>query len=126
MNGWLACEDRWLRALLLATIPPSAATPGLVAVNLATFQTRLDRAAPPLLRLGLRAATWILTWLPLLLPTFFRPFFGLSDDDRDRFLTLMAASDVFLLRQLAATVKVIACFALFADTDARAALGVQP
>ena len=126
MNGWLAIEMQWLRLLLNATVPDLPDRAGLPGVDLAAFWPELARAAPPLLRLGLRATTWTFTWLPLVLPGYFRPFFALSVDKRDAFLSHMGGTNVFLLRQLAATLKVIACFALFRDPASRRALGVVP
>ncbi len=126
MNGWLAIELRWLRQLLDATIPDLPERAGLGSVDLTTFWPELAATAPPLLRFGLRASTWIFTWLPLLMSGYFRPFFALSPDRRDAFLTQMGRTNVFVLRQLAATLKIIASFALFRDPASRRALGVVP
>ena len=126
MNGWLTVEMRWLRLLLDATVPDLPDRAGLPQVDLTTFWPELAQVAPPLLRLGLRFTTWTFTWLPLVLPGYGRPFFALSADRRDAFLAQMSDTPVFLLRQLAATLKVIACFALFRDTPSRRALGVVP
>ena len=126
MRGWSDFEMRWLRLLLNATVPDLPERPGLPSLDLAGFWPLLSHAAPPLLRLGLRATTWTFTWLPLLLPGFYKPFYALNDDQRDAFLSRMGATSVFLLRQLAATLKIIASFALFRDPDARRSLGVIP
>ena len=128
MNGWLSFEKRWLHNLLHALVPaqPGCQAPGLQTLDLAPFWLMLSAAAPPLLRLGLRASAWLLTWLPLLTPGFFRPFFLLSTDDRDRYLMQALNSRLFLVRQLVQTLKIVSCFALFRDPIARQALGVQP
>ena len=124
MNGWSALELRWLRLLMDATVPDLPERAGLPGVDLTTFWPELGRVAPPLLRFGLRVTTWAFTWLPTVLPRYHKPFFWLSPDQRDAFLSQMATTDVFVLRQLAATLKVIACFALFRDPASRRALGV--
>ena len=126
MTGWLDFEMRWLRLLLDATVPDLPERAGLPSVDLTTFWPQLAQAAPPLLRFGLRATTWIFTWLPLFLPGFYRPFYALTADQRDLFLCRMGATPAFVLRQLAATLKVIASFALFRDPASRRALGVVP
>lgn len=126
MKGWLDFEMRWLRQLLDATVPDLPERAGLPQVDLMTFWPELGQAAPPLLRIGLRVTTWVFTWLPLVLPGFYRPFFALAADQRDAFLSQMGDTPVFLLRQLAATLKVIASFALFRDPASRRALGVVP
>jgi len=128
MSSWLSFEKRWLHHLLGAVVPaqPDCRAPGLQTLDLRPFWLLFGGAAPPLLRLGLRVSVWLLTWLPLLTPGFFRPFFLLSVDDRDRYLTQALISRLFLVRQLAQTVKIVSCFALFRDPAARAALGVQP
>lgn len=126
MSGWQDFELRWLRLLLNATVPDLADRPGLPGVDLTTFWPQLSDAAPPLLRLGLRATTWIFTWLPLVMPGMYRPFYALSEDQRDDFLCRMGNTSVFVLRQLAATLKIIASFALFRDPASRRALGVVP
>ncbi len=126
MNSWLDFEMRWLRQLLDATLPDLPERAGLPQVDLTSFWPELAQSAPPLLRLGLRATTWIFTWLPVVLPGYYRPFYALSADQQDAFLSRMGHTPVFMLRQLAATLKVIASFALFRDPASRRALGVVP
>lgn len=120
MIPWAAFERRWLDALLAAMIPPSAARPGLGDLDLAPFHAELGAAAPPLLRLGVRTATWVLTFAPPLLVGRLTLFGGLSPADRDRLLVRAYGSRSFLLRQLALTVKLAASFGYFRDPRARA------
>ncbi len=128
MNGWLPVERRWLLLLLDAVIPalPDDPAPGIGALDLTTFWSTFEATAPPLLRFGARASVWLLTWLPLVTPGFFRPFFALGADARDHYLSAALESRVFVVRQLVQTLKIIACFAMFRDPGARAALGVTP
>lgn len=104
-------ERHWRDALLAAMIPPSEAgrLPGLGALDLTPFWLTYREAAPPLLRIGFRLAVLALTWLPVMLHG--RPFHRLPPDDQDRFLTRMAVSRSYVLRQLVTVVKLIACFA---------------
>lgn len=121
MMAWTAAERRWRDTLLAALIPsgPGDGPPGLADVDTTSFWIDLERAAPPLLRLGLRLAVWVLTWLPLLFIGCPRRFSALGPTDRDRMLERVAASRVFLLRQLLQTLRVIACFAYFRAPEVR-------
>lgn len=123
MTGWLPFEKRWLLLLLQSVLP---GTPGMGTIDLAPFWPMLHASAPPLLRFGLRASVWLLTWLPVLTPGAWRPFFLLGEEGRDLYLCRTLESRVFLLRELVQTLKIVSCFALFRDPQARAALGVQP
>jgi hypothetical protein len=124
MTGWTRLERRWLAALCAALVPADAAgrLPGLAAVDTARFWTACARAAPPLLRFGLRASVWVLTLWPLV--ALGRPalLHRLSPARRDLVLARAAASRSWLVRQMVATVKLLACFAYFADPGVRARL----
>jgi hypothetical protein len=141
MNSWTGLEQRWRDTLLAAMIPsarrePVVGTangelsargshaaapelPGLAELNLEPFWSELERCAPPLLRLGLRVAVWALTWAPLLLLGRARTFGGLRRTDQDRLIDRATRSRWALLRQLALTLKVVACLAYFRDPAAR-------
>lgn len=121
MRGWFEFERGWLSALVEAMIPADASTgrPGVAAARLREFDDVLAVAAPPILRFGLRASVWLLTWLTLWPGFGGRPFHRLDADRRDRFLVRAGTSDVYLLRQLATTIKLIACFRYFDDPELR-------
>lgn len=122
MNTWSERERRWRDALLTAVIPASALEPeqpGLAEVDTEPFWSEMERAAPPLLRLGLRVAVWVLTWAPLLLIGRARSFGRLADSEQDRLLEQASSSRWYLLRQLVMTLKAIACFAYFRAPTAR-------
>lgn len=122
MIVWTPWERRWRDALFGALIPPHAKGPGLGALDLTAFWNELTFVAPPLLRLGLRVAVWMLTLSPLLLLGRVSLFPGLSDDEKDALLTRADSSRLFLLRQLVAVLKVVAGFAYFSDPRVRASL----
>lgn len=122
MNTWSERERRWRDALLAAMIPASALDseqPGLEAVDTEPFWNEMERAAPPLLRLGLRFAVWVLTWAPLLLIGRAHSFRRLAGPEQDRVLERAASSRFYLLRQLVMMLKAMACFAYFRVPTAR-------
>lgn len=98
--------------------PPAAS-----AEAQARFWRTLDGAAPPALRLGLRASVHALNLLPLLRRGFGRTFLALSPDARARCLEELEHSPRYAVRQSVATLKILACFAYFEDDEARARLG---
>lgn len=123
MIPWTRFERRWRDALMAAVLPPAAdgSLPGLGDLDLDGFWRELRAAAPPVLRAGLRASVWALALAPLLLGRR-RTFLGLSADERDALLARAAGSRSYLLRQMALTLKTLACFAYFRDPAARAAV----
>lgn len=125
MDGWFGFEREWLATLVEAMIPgdPELGRPGVAGAENATFAAQLDVAAPPILRFGLRASVWLLTWMTLWPGFGGRPFFRLDGDRRDRFLVWAGTTDAYLVRQLATTIKLIACFRYFHDPALRARAG---
>ncbi|MBW1880539.1 MAG: hypothetical protein JRI25_03980 [Deltaproteobacteria bacterium] len=123
---WLPMEQRWRDCLLAAVLPPDPATgrAGIGDLDLREFWEQLQRVAPPLIQLGLRAAVWVLTWSPVFLLGRLRSFGGLSPEERDTLLVRAAGSRWYLLRQLADLLKLMACFAYFRHQSIREKLGV--
>lgn len=99
-------EQRWCERLLQAVIPGPN---GLASIDLTAFWVRFQAAAPPHLRLGLRVATWGLSFAPLFICR--RPLFRQSDPD----VCLQRVAAWPVLMDLAEIVKVVACFAYFQD-----------
>ena len=125
MRSWFLFEQRWLAALVEAMIPadPAKDRPGVAAARLDEFAAVLDAAAPPILRFGLRASVWLLTWMTLWPAFGGRPFHRLAADRRDAFLVWAGTTDAYLVRQLATTIKLIACFRYFDDPELRRRAG---
>ncbi len=125
MKGWAAFEVRWRDATFAALVPaaPDGSHPGLAAVDTAKYWEDMERSAPGLVRLGLRASLWAVALLPLLLVGRLCFFASLSQSLKDRMLEKMASSRLYLLRQILATLKMLACFAYFRDPLVREKLG---
>jgi hypothetical protein len=121
MQHWSQHEKHWGMALFGAIIPPHPQQTLLSFYQVETsgFWERFSRVAPAQLRWGLRAGVWIFTWLPLFLPRFRGRFHRLSSEAQTRFLYTMADSRSFVLRQIAVTLKLFACFAYLHDPIVR-------
>jgi hypothetical protein len=122
MNGWTEPERAMRDALFAAMIPgdPASGLPPVGEIDLTAFWDELGRAAPLLLRLGLRATVWALAVLPVVVLRVPRTFVGLDEDGRQRFLERAAASGSFLVRQMVLTLKTVACLAYMRDGRVRA------
>ena len=94
--------------------------PGIGGLDLTAFWVRFRAAAPPLLRFGLRASVWTLTFLAPLLIGRIRLFSWLPPADRDEALRRAAVHRSYYVRQLTLTIKLIACLAYFRDSAPRA------
>ncbi|MBI5524984.1 MAG: hypothetical protein HY897_01475 [Deltaproteobacteria bacterium] len=124
MVGWAPFEMRWRDALLGAMLPGDGDRPGFDDIDLREFWAIYDTHAPPLVRIGLRAATWFLTFLPLFVSGCRKPFFRLDADRRDRFLRAASSSRFYLVRQLMMTVKTFAAFGYFSNGVVRGLFGI--
>ena len=105
--------------MLGAMLPASEHVPGYGAADLSLFWMRYPDAAPPLLKLGLRAAVW---WVSLW--CFARHWaspVSVSAQQRDQLLADLSSSRFYLNRQLMLVLKLIATMALFTDSQARLA-----
>lgn len=110
-----------------AMIPPLPATEGRPAVpapeGLDDGIRQLLDGMPPLQKLALRFAVWLVAWIgPLYagrLPTFQR----LSSGDRDRALSRMGRSDLFVVREMVVLVKLVAGLVRELDPGFGKALG---
>lgn len=122
MIGWTDPERRLRDALFAALLPgdPESGLPSIAALDLRAFWEDLDRAAPPLLRFGLRGSVWALSLLPIVIVGVPRTFVGLDDEARQRFLDRAAGSGSFLVRQVLLTLKTVACLAYLRDPAVRA------
>jgi len=114
-------ERRWRDTLLDAMIPsiPASRLPGISSLDLSSFWKEYIERAPFLLRVGFRLAVWIMTFLPIFSFNFSKPFYALTPDQRDAFLVRSSKSNLYLVRQLATTIKLIASLAYFHDPIVR-------
>jgi hypothetical protein len=122
MIPWTRMERRWRDALLGAMIPARGVLPSAAALELDGFWRLYQETAPPLLRVGLRVAVWTLTLLAPFYARRARLFPGLPPVEQDRVLQRAAGSSSYLVRQLAMTLKLLACFAYLRDPRVRAAV----
>ncbi len=111
-------SDSALQRLLAATLPAhEPGRPGLGDLDLREFWRRFDRTAPRALKVGLPAAVWVLSLSVPLLVGRFATIRQLSDDDLDTLLNRANESRSFVIRQMVATLKIVACLAYFDDED---------
>ena len=116
---WMPFERRWRDAVLSGMLPASETVPGYGDLDTAGFWERYPTAAPPLLKLGFRAAIWAFgLWC---LARHRSGPAAVSIEDRGQLLADAATSRFFLLRQLALVVKLIATLAAFRDPAVRQA-----
>lgn len=108
----MAWETRWRDTIFAAALPADA--------DLQDFWPRFAAAAPWTLALGLRAAVWLLWLCPPALGLGPRSFGQLTLAERHRVLERCAESPLFLPRQLAEIIKVVASFGYFSSADVRA------
>lgn len=120
MPTWFTFERRWLLAILQAMLPARPGQLGVDAVDFSQFWPLFQQAATPLLRFGVRAATWFVALSPIFWIGRLKRFDKLSASDQDRVINAAAASDLFLARQMLNTLKIVACFAYFRETKLRA------
>jgi hypothetical protein len=116
-----AFERRWATQWFDAIIGDPPGAPPLLAAEPAAFWSALRRRAPGHVTLGLRAAVLALTFLPLTMPGFRRPFFALPRPQRLACAQAAADHPSLAVRQALATVKLLACIAWLERPDARAA-----
>lgn len=120
-------ERRWAELLFDALLGAGGAVPAMATVERATFWRCLGETTPPYFAPGLRAAVHALTFLPVTLAGFRRPFFALSPERRLACMEQLGRDPRLFVRQLLSTLKVVACLALFEDDGARRRFGeAQP
>ncbi len=119
---WTKTELRWREALCAAMIPASSqgSLPGSGDIDTEDFWKEYEEAAPGLLRFGLRASVWALTFSPVAYLRTIKRFEQLTDAERDAVLRKMSQSQLYLIRQLPLTIKLMTCFAYLRDDDVRA------
>lgn len=125
----LSFERRWLLTILAAIYPSGAderLPVGVTDVPARSFVDELWQHAPGETLLGVRLATWVLTFAPLW--TLGRPttFARLGDADRVRVLERVASSRVYALRELAEMLKMLGAFPYAGHEAVQRAIGMPP
>lgn len=110
-----AFERRWADALFDAVL-------GTPVDDRERFWALLAAHGPAALAPGLRLAVHTLTFLPLTLRGFRRPFFALDAPAQLACIEVMASHPRLLVRQVVSTLKVLASFALVEAPGVRSAL----
>lgn len=116
---WMDFERRMLHQILAAVIPADGGRPGLGDLDLTEFWVEFKSATTPLLAFGLRAATWFITFCPLFYLGKPRLFRHLDRSQKNLILIGALTSKSYLIRQMANTLKIVACFAYFRDASIR-------
>ncbi|MDP1828072.1 MAG: hypothetical protein Q8L48_32655 [Archangium sp.] len=120
-----AFERRWAELLfdaVLGTGEPGG-LPSLRSLDNGDFWHHLAKSTPPYFGPGLRATVHALTFLPVTMAGFRKPLFALSREARLACVEQLEASSRTTVRQLLATAKILACFALFEDDGVRRSMG---
>lgn len=121
MIGWSEWERRLLASILETMLPsPGPGVPGIGELDLTEFWRRFEESAPPLLRIGLRGATWGLGLGAVFLLGRPVSFDALAPADRELLLERASESEVFAIRQMVMVLKVVASFAYFHDPSVQA------
>lgn len=102
------------------------AEPRDVSLAVADFLDGYIRRVPFQAALGLRAAIWAITWLPVLFVGIPLPADMLPPSARQRYLERWAHSKVYLLREAFYLLKAIALMGWGAQTTVRERLGLGP
>ena len=122
-------ERRWLARIYGAILPASddpRFPEGAEALGAERFAADLVRTAPSDVGFGLRALTWLLTWVaPLFVLGRFASFGGLSPEDQARLLERLSESDVYLVREAPMLFKMTACLGICGLPDVQRRVGVQ-
>lgn len=123
---FFAFERRWAEQLFAALLGTGThgVTP-LERIDRSGFWQRLHDDPPPYFGPGFRASVHALTFLPLTLPAFRKPFYKLTPEQQRACIAALAADERVVIKQLLSTVKLLACFALFEDPGVRAQLGAE-
>ena len=119
-------ERRWLCAIFDTILPASAAgfTPAPSDVPLEVFFRDLERSAPSDFNLGLRVAVWVVMLAPPFTVRRMRPFTSLDSAERLAVVERLAASKVYLLREIPLLLKMVGCLGYCGVPEVQSGLGI--
>jgi hypothetical protein len=122
-------ERRWLAAIFAAVLPASddpRFPEGADRLGVEAYVDALLDGAPRGFARGLRLCTWLLQLAPLLFLRRPVAFTALAPEARAALLERMAASDVYLVRELPMLFKTAACLGLCGLPAVQRRIGIQP
>jgi len=116
--------------IVLDTLLPSEGNQvlkyGVLDTDFEAFCSDFERTALPAWRWGFYLALWVANWIAPLLIYRLPPLTRHDRRTRERALTVMETSRVYVLRQLMGLLKTIVCFGYGADQNVRNAIGYPP
>jgi hypothetical protein len=120
-----AFERRWAHATLEGFAPPTG--PGLaprdVTIDWMAAWDIMNDGGTAKARIGTRLAVWIMVFAPLWMLIAPRTLPSLSIEERSRVIDRLLTSKIWLVKELALLVKLIASMALLGDPTLRARSG---
>lgn len=127
--SFFAFEKRWLLSLFAGLIPSgvnSTLPEGADQMPMHGMLDDLIAHAPLKFLLGLRAATWVLTWMAPFTIGRFASFSKLSPLEQMKSLEKLQASPVYVLRELPLLLKTIGCLGYCGLPQVKARLAIEP
>jgi hypothetical protein len=119
-------ERRWLCSIFATILPTSEAdlSPSATDLPMERFVADLNRSAPSDFNLGLRVALWVVMLSPPFMLGRLHTFAGLSADERLAVLRRLAASEIYLLREVPLLLKMIGCLGYCGAPEVQSRLGI--
>ncbi len=111
------------RFAIEAIFPPTEALPGVAETDLRAFLRDLKANAPPLMRLGLFAATLVFMITPIITVYLPVPAFLLRGRLLERHVTKLVSHRVYVIRQVVFLLKMVGGLCWGEHADARRRLG---
>lgn len=120
----LGAREKAAAELVFAAMIPgeAAGLPRFDAIDRGAFWRCIDEAPGPTFGVGLRVMVHAMIWLPVFYAGYRRPLHALPPERREAFVAQLADDPRYLVRQLVAALKTLACFAYFDAPAVRARL----
>ena len=110
-------------AVEMAAIFPGSKEDGLIGIegmDVRAFIANVCVTVPPRAAFGLRVAIWLVAFAPLFVLGRFATILGVSQTDRERVVEVLAASNVYAIRQLTLILKTIGALLYAGNEQVRA------